>query len=811
MLKKSILSLIVMSAFLSGCGSDDDNPAEVETPNKAPALSASFAPLTEKATSSLSVVASDSDGSISSYAWVQTSGPELTITGADTAEIAFTVPSVSVDTPVSFTISVTDDEGAVTEVSAETNIERIESIYNLAGTVVGSQYANAMILASVGSESASIAADENGDFSLNLAVDDDVELNSSVKLIASNESALQLASLLPSLGQLSGFIAQAQSSAKIQQASTQAVEDTPSISVSAVSTALYTLLVAANGGTEPTNIDAIELVESQIDPNALIEIAAVVHILINSEVDLLPQGTTDLLSVLADPEQYNALVETIEQATPGAIEETIAAIVEDPALTPALVAADIPSLYYQTTPVAASFIARGGSRYEFAENGTGKRATNYGISEFDWAIDSGDILLTYTQAQASFSYVGLEAIPGLSQAQKETIYAEYGDTVETTIETLTERMTRLTTGSALDTFRVESETVSTMTPIETNSGVIEIPAWNESDTSDLLMRKSATAGVEFAQADITGLWGFEVYNQESYYSNHFEILEFAIDGTGVSQGSSASFSWSVTHGTLNLVFADFTQSYSVIDSNNGDLAIYSEAKDNDDKLLASLFGFATQIESTTKFTAEIAVTGQDKYWQTMINQWTAGAWDGDILEFCYDGIDGDENAADGCSYGNNVFGFQVLDDNSGTKLYSPWEGLLPPPNFVFDWADLLSWAIADTGKLKHTNEAYSRCWDVDEACRYREWTLLKVVDGRLGKRIYVQEYDMRKYNSTEEFGYSIAPRWNMYELIDVEYFNTVNAAPASNSPSKAQAASGNTKVSTARIILEPNKLPMQQH
>ncbi|BAJ00581.1 hypothetical protein [Shewanella violacea] len=70
---------------------------------------------------------------------------------------------------------------------------------------------------------------------------------------------------------------------------------------------------------------------------------------------------------------------------------------------------------------------------------------------------------------------------------------------------------------------------------------------------------------------------------------------------------------------------------------------------------------------------------------------------------------------------------------------------------------------------------------------------------------------MRKSNSTDEFSYLIAPRWNMYELIDIEYFNTVGSAPATSSPIKAQGASVKAKVSIARKILEPNKLPMQLH
>lgn len=800
MLKKSILSLLVTSIFISGCGSsDDDSPTPEELPNKAPILTANFSPLTEKSASTLSVVATDSDGTVASYLWEQTAGPILTFTGGNTTEISFTAPSVSQDAPVSFKVTVTDNENAMVSTSAETNIERIEANYDLVGTVVGEQYANANVVVTVANDTANVVADENGSFSMTLAVDDDVPLNSSLKLTASTESTLELVSLLPSLEKLSGLIALPQSNAKIQRVSLQAIEDTPAISLSSVSTALYSLLVAANGGTEPSNIDTFELVESQIDPDALIEIAAVVQILINSEADLLPEDTTDIVSLLTDPELYNELVETIEQETPGAIEQAIVDIVDDPALTPPIETADVPALYYQTSPVAPTFIARGGSRYNFQENSTGMRSTSYGVSDFEWSINDGDILLTFSADGGSISYNDVDSIEGLSQAQKGALHNANVHTVEVNIKTQSERMTRLTTGSALDTFRVENVTISTMTPVNLGAEIIEIAAWNDSSSSDQLMRKSATGGIEFEQADIRGLWGVEIYNSTNFNNNHFEIVDFSTDGTGATQDTGTSFNWSISNGTLNLVFTDFMQSYSIIDSNNGDLSIYSEAKDNEGKLLASLFGYATQIESTTQFTTDNSVTGIEKYWQTTINQWTANSWDGDNLEYCNSG---------NCDNGNVFFGFQTKNDNTGIR-YMNAEG--SPPALTDYSGDEMSWSLKDTGKLKHTY-VNRQCEDKDESCSYREWRLLKVVDGRLGQRIYVQEADLRRRNSTDDWGYYIAPRWNMYELIDLEYFNNVNTPQATPSSGKTKSASSVNHVAKGdRIILEPTKSLKQRH
>lgn len=54
----------------------------------------------------------DPDGTIAQYAWTQTAGPMVTLSGALTVQAQFTAPSVAVATPLTFQLAVTDDDGA---------------------------------------------------------------------------------------------------------------------------------------------------------------------------------------------------------------------------------------------------------------------------------------------------------------------------------------------------------------------------------------------------------------------------------------------------------------------------------------------------------------------------------------------------------------------------------------------------------------------------------------------------------------------------------------------------------------------------
>ncbi len=67
--------------------------------------------IAEGAAASLQGSGADTDGTITAYLWTQTSGPSVTLNGANTAAASFTAPQVTASTALTFRLTVTDNQG----------------------------------------------------------------------------------------------------------------------------------------------------------------------------------------------------------------------------------------------------------------------------------------------------------------------------------------------------------------------------------------------------------------------------------------------------------------------------------------------------------------------------------------------------------------------------------------------------------------------------------------------------------------------------------------------------------------------------
>lgn len=97
---------------LVACGGGDDEAPTVTPVNLAPIVNAgSEQTVIEEEIVSLTGSGNDTDGTISSYSWIQTKGSPVIISGADTATASFAAPTALEQVTLTFQLTVTDNEG----------------------------------------------------------------------------------------------------------------------------------------------------------------------------------------------------------------------------------------------------------------------------------------------------------------------------------------------------------------------------------------------------------------------------------------------------------------------------------------------------------------------------------------------------------------------------------------------------------------------------------------------------------------------------------------------------------------------------
>jgi hypothetical protein len=70
----------------------------------------------------------DNDGTITSYLWEQTAGPTVTLSNALTATATFDAPSVTANTPLTFNLTVTDNDGATAEDTVVVTVKNVNQL-----------------------------------------------------------------------------------------------------------------------------------------------------------------------------------------------------------------------------------------------------------------------------------------------------------------------------------------------------------------------------------------------------------------------------------------------------------------------------------------------------------------------------------------------------------------------------------------------------------------------------------------------------------------------------------------------------------
>jgi len=322
----TLSSALLVSTVLIACGGDSEEEPPVTTTNQAPTITiSSNSSVSAGELISLNANASDTDGTIASISWSVNTGDGITLNGADSKDVSFTAPNVDIDTTITITVLVTDNDGATATQSTLITILSTKESVTITGVVTDSIISNAAVEVSISGQTFSTIADENGKYTITITVDESL-LNQLVKIRALGDSSINPeVEFISQLGSLSSLIDQAGADGNLTS------DDSFGVNVTNVTTAEYALIT--QDGTTPTTDTELTEAISSLNTDEKNTLAALIKIVVDNDDFSLPNGVTSTLDLVDDTETATDFEQEVTLQAPTLITETISTIVNDNTLT----------------------------------------------------------------------------------------------------------------------------------------------------------------------------------------------------------------------------------------------------------------------------------------------------------------------------------------------------------------------------------------------------------------------------------------------------------------------------------------------
>lgn len=380
-------SLVALTACGGGGGGgdDDDDTPPVAT-NKNPTVSiSSDSSVTEGGELVLQATATDSDGTIASYAWQQTSGPDLTLTGSDTSTLTITAPEIEDDADVVVSLTVTDDDGATATATVTIELKRKVLSVTITGIVTDEPIINSSIVVQIGDEQFEITADAQGRYSVNIEVDDS-DADELVKLVAlGNNSIDPGVEFVSQLKSIATLVSQAGADGTLSK------DENFGVNITNVSTAEFALL-----SRDGTNIDSEQALDEAllaVDADEKLLLAALIKIIVDNDDYELPEGVDSTLDLISSAEQIDDFINTVESQDPGLIDSTKEEIKDDDEL----VDQTINNLTGNYLLMQPQYYRTSVGQFEFNNDGTGYVSLLDVDTDFSWSQQEQDITITLAE------------------------------------------------------------------------------------------------------------------------------------------------------------------------------------------------------------------------------------------------------------------------------------------------------------------------------------------------------------------------------------------------------------------------------
>ena len=553
--RKAILASVISSTLaLTGCGgSDDDSSSEnaPQTPasNKAPTVSIGGEDQAKEQTEfKLSAEAADSDGSIASYEWTYQSDIDLTVSGADSAELTVTSANISEDKAVTFTLTVTDDDGATASVDKAIVIKRKVSSVTITGIVTDKPIVNANLTIFAGSASVNAFADETGRYTATFSVDES-EADSLVQIRATGLGDQDNVEFVSQLNSMNKLVEQAGEDGELIS------DENFGVNITNVSTAEYALLTRE--GEAFSTDEELQQALLNVDAEEKIKLAALIKIVVDNDDYDLPEGVSSTLDLVDDKATASLFEAEVNERNPELIKQTEDAIKQDDNLVSGVTGSVVGDYVIHSS----EYVTIPAYHLSLAEGGKGTIAAVNQVNIANWQEVEGGIEIELSEPLIlEQGYEDERAInsDGSYYRDPETKRVV---TYRGSLQTIKYQASRLKVN-----FLSQTNSTSTVEVLFDKDRFIEQAGEFTLDTafeeleseSEIRSMLSKSASLDISEEDLIATWYLKINESNEFDDEAGAVEKLTFKSGGIVEGAAEgeSITWSLADNVLTLNYTD---------------------------------------------------------------------------------------------------------------------------------------------------------------------------------------------------------------------------------------------------------------
>ena len=516
---------------LSVTATDNDGASSTATTdvvinNVSPTVELADVNVDEKANVTLAAQVNGMGDTIVSYNWQVSSGPNVDLGDANTAEISFSAPEISEDAIIELALTVTDTDGDTATATSNVNVNQLTIPLTISGLATDSPIANAQISVNVAGRDITVdaTANDSGEYTVELLLDDseaEAFISIEAKGVADQHMA-GLISLLGTAGELSELAG---------EDNVLTEDEGFSVNVTNITTAKYALAKLANNGDAITSDEQLATLSESLNYDEVITLATAIKVAIdkaNDNPDLaLPSGITDTLALVENTTATQAYVHEVQNTAE--YDEAQEEMYRDDSLFDMNSSWQVPNVYYFMPRCTLCF----GTIYRFNQDSTG----GLGGWDYTWAKSDGVITATFNEdSRPDRMYVESHRVNGSFQ-QVEVHYIDESNTFK-----------RLSSSERSDVILQ-----TTYQLVHFPNGELADYTQNFSSTSNAL-KNNAITDINHSGAGIAYL----PYIDSNDDITDIDADEFILntDGTGHATVSNFDFTWAINNGALEFSVAN---------------------------------------------------------------------------------------------------------------------------------------------------------------------------------------------------------------------------------------------------------------